>query len=89
MEETQEILMTKDGTYKTLESIKDMLPYGDDTMWYAVYKHMNEGLLKDEEVEKIDLEIKRLQEAYKAKLDKSIQEQDRIAEERLKDNNNI
>lgn len=87
MEENTEILMTKDGTYKTLESIKAMLPYGDDIMWYAVYKYINKGLLTDQEIEKIDLEIKRLQQSYKRKLDISIEEQDRIAKERLINNN--
>ena len=81
--ENSEIIMVKDGTFKTLEFIKDMLPFGDDMMWLALYKQMNEGLLSEDEIKDIDRDIFRLQQSYKRKLDNSIEEQEKLAKMRL------
>lgn len=81
--ENTEILMVKDGTFKTIDYIKEILPFGDDIMHLAVYKSVNEEQLTKEEIEKIELDISRLQQSYKIQLEKSIEEQDKIAKERL------
>ena len=81
--ENTEILMVKDGTYKSLETIKDMLPFGDDIMWLALYKQLNEGLLSEDEIKDIDRDIYRLQQSYKRKLDNSLEEQEKLAKMRL------
>ena len=81
--ENTEVLMTKDRTFKSLQFIKDMLPFGDDMMWLALYKQMNEGLLSEEEIKDIDRDMYRFQQSYKKKLYNSLEEQERIAKERL------
>jgi hypothetical protein len=81
--ENTEVLLTKDGTFKSLESIKEILPYGDDLMYLALYKEINKGQLTEDEIKDVDRDIFRLQQSYKTKLDNSINEQDRIAKERL------
>lgn len=81
--ENTEVLLTKDGTFKSLECIKDMLPFGDDMMWLALYKEINKGQLSEDEIKDIDRDIFRLQESYKRKLDNSVEEQERLAKERL------
>ena len=80
--ENSEMLMAKDGTFKTLDYIKDMLPYGDEIMYLTIFKSINEGLLTEDEISNIDRDIFRLQQSYKTKLNKSIEHQDKIAEER-------
>jgi len=81
--ENTEVLLTKDGTFKSLESIKEMLPYGDELMYLALYKEINKGQLTEDEIKDVDRDIFRLQESYKRKLNNSIEEQDKIAKERL------
>lgn len=85
--ENSEMLMAKDGTFKTIEYIKEVLPFGDEIMYLTIYKTINEDLLTNEEIEKIERDIYRLQQSYKKQLDNSVELQDKLAEERLKISN--
>jgi hypothetical protein len=75
--------MSQDGTFKTLDEIRECLPFGDDIFHLAVYKSINENLLTEEEKNTIDLNISRLKDAFKTKLNNTNLHYDNIATERL------
>jgi hypothetical protein len=61
-------LAIEDGTYYSLEQVKELLPFGLDVMHKILYLQLNDKILSKDEKDILDLEIKRMKQANSARL---------------------
>lgn len=72
--EKSEILINSDGTYYTIEQVRESLPFGTDIMHEIMYLRLNREILTESEIEMLELKIQRMNKAHTIRLKPELEE---------------
>lgn len=72
--EKSEVLINSDGTYYTIEQVRESLPFGTDIMHEIMYLRLNREILTESEIEMLELKIQRMNKAHTIRLKPELEE---------------